>query len=152
MRFVPPKASSAQLVANQILSSLGIKETNTGVFDGEWYGSGPVVHSVDPATRERLASVQTATESDVKRCLASCRKASRIWRDVPAPKRGEIVRQMRESLCAKAELLGDLVSLEMGKIRAEGLGEVQEYIDICDYAVGLSRQLNGQVIPSERIP
>ena len=150
MRFVPPKNRSVQL-ASQILSSLGIKDVNSGVFDGEWYGSGPLVHSRDPATKEQLASVQTATEGDLQRCLNSCRQAVHVWRDVPAPKRGEIVRQMREALSAKADLLGQLVSLEMGKIRGEGLGEIQEYVDICDYAVGLSRQLNGQVIPSERI-
>jgi aldehyde dehydrogenase family 7 protein A1 len=68
---------------------------------------------------------------------------------MPAPKRGEIVRQMRAALNEKCEPLGQLVSLEMGKITAEGIGEVQEYIDICDYAVGLSRMMNGQVIPSE---
>jgi aldehyde dehydrogenase family 7 protein A1 len=69
---------------------------------------------------------------------------------MPAPQRGEIVRQMREALSAKKEPLGQLVALEMGKIYQEGLGEVQEYIDVADYAVGLSRMLNGQVIPSER--
>lgn len=68
---------------------------------------------------------------------------------VPAPKRGEVVRQMREALAAHVHPLGTLVSLETGKILAEGIGEIQEYIDICDYAVGLSRMLNGQVIPSE---
>jgi len=70
---------------------------------------------------------------------------------IPAPKRGEIVRQMREALYEKREALGQLVGLEMGKIFPEGLGEVQEYIDIADYAVGLSRMLNGQIIPSERM-
>jgi len=73
-----------------------------------------------------------------------------MWRETPAPKRGEIVRQMRDALNAKLEPLGALVSLEMGKILPEGLGEVQEYIDICDYALGLGRSLNGQVVPSER--
>jgi len=73
-----------------------------------------------------------------------------MWRETPAPKRGEIVRQMRDALNDKLEPLGALVSLEMGKILPEGKGEVQEYIDICDFALGLSRSLNGQVVPSER--
>lgn len=73
-----------------------------------------------------------------------------MWRETPAPKRGEIVRQMRDALNDKLEPLGALVSLEMGKILPEGKGEVQEYIDICDYALGLGRSLNGQVVPSER--
>ena len=73
-----------------------------------------------------------------------------MWRETPAPKRGEIVRQMRDALNAKLEPLGALVSLEMGKILPEGKGEVQEYIDICDFALGLGRTLNGQVVPSER--
>lgn len=73
-----------------------------------------------------------------------------MWRETPAPKRGEIVRQMRDALNKKLEPLGALVSLEMGKILPEGKGEVQEYIDICDFALGLSKSLNGQVVPSER--
>jgi aldehyde dehydrogenase family 7 member A1 len=81
--------------------------------------------------------------------IKSATEAKKVWSTIPAPKRGEIVRQMRVALKEKSEPLGQLVSLEMGKISAEGLGEVQEYIDICDYAVGLSRMINGQVIPSE---
>jgi aldehyde dehydrogenase family 7 protein A1 len=152
MRFVVPKAISSQLVS-QVLTPLGIslKDVNKGVYDGSWYGSGPVVTSVDPAANEPLASVQTASADDLVRCMQRCQAAKKTWQDVPAPKRGEVVRQMRLALEEKASLLGQLVSLEMGKIRSEGVGEVQEYLDICDYAVGLSRQLNGQVIPSERI-
>ena len=86
---------------------------------------------------------------EFKKVVESCNEAKQMWKSIPAPKRGEIVRQMRVALQEKAEPLGQLVSLEMGKIGSEGLGEVQEYIDICDYAVGLSRMLNGQVIPSE---
>lgn len=86
---------------------------------------------------------------DFEKVLVSLKGAKKIWGDIPAPKRGEIVRQMRVALQEKAEPLGQLVSLEMGKISPEGIGEIQEYIDICDYAVGLSRMLNGQVIPSE---
>ncbi len=77
-------------------------------------------------------------------------KAKKSWANMPAPKRGEVVRKLGEALRAKQDLLGRLVSLEMGKIYVEGVGEVQEAVDICDFAVGLSRQLNGSVIPSER--
>lgn len=86
---------------------------------------------------------------EFKKVIEECKKAKKVWAEMPAPKRGEIVRQMRVALQEKAVPLGQLVSLEMGKIESEGAGEVQEYIDICDYAVGLSRMLNGQVIPSE---
>jgi len=76
-------------------------------------------------------------------------EAKGLWRNTPAPARGEIVRQIGEALRAKKDPLGRLITLEMGKIVPEGLGEVQEYIDVCDLAVGLSRQINGKVIPSE---
>lgn len=82
--------------------------------------------------------------------MTACEEAWQIWADMPAPKRGEIVRQIGDALREKLEPLGKLVSLEMGKILPEGIGEVQEYVDICDYAVGLSRMLPGSVIPSER--
>lgn len=152
MKFVAPKSITSQLVS-QILAPLGLsaKEANKGVYDGSWYGSGPVITSVDPATNEPIGSIQTASPSEFEKCLGQCKNAKRAWQDVPAPKRGEIVRQMRLALEEKSTLLGQLVSLEMGKMRSEGLGEVQEYLDVCDYAVGLSRQLNGQVIPSERM-
>ena len=79
-------------------------------------------------------------------------EAKAMWRNTPAPLRGEIVRQIGQALRDKKEPLGKLVTLEMGKIVPEGVGEVQEYIDICDLAVGLSRQINGKVIPSESMP
>ncbi|KAJ2422256.1 Alpha-aminoadipic semialdehyde dehydrogenase, partial [Coemansia sp. RSA 2524] len=97
-----------------------------------------------------IGAVQQANLSDLNQTLDNASQAAKIWRSVPAPKRGEIVRQMRNALFAKIEPLGKLVALEMGKILPEGIGEVQEYIDIADYAVGLSRMLNGQVVPSER--
>lgn len=87
---------------------------------------------------------------DYKEGMKACVEATKMWMQMPAPKRGEIVRQIGDALRAKLEQLGRLVSLEMGKILAEGIGEVQEIIDMCDFAVGLSRQLNGSVIPSER--
>ncbi len=92
----------------------------------------------------------TGTLDDYEKCVTACEEAWQVWADLPAPKRGEIVRQIGESLREKLEPLGKLVSLEMGKIQPEGIGEVQEYVDICDYAVGLSRMLPGSIIPSER--
>ncbi|KAJ3225429.1 Alpha-aminoadipic semialdehyde dehydrogenase [Clydaea vesicula] len=125
-------------------------DLNLGVFNGKWGGSGEVVHSVNPATNKIIGSVKTGTVQDLNETLAKMEKVKPIWRSIPAPQRGEIVRQMREELFNKKDALGRLVALEMGKILAEGLGEVQEYIDICDYSLGLSRMLNGSVIPSER--
>ena len=94
--------------------------------------------------------MKEGTPADYESAVTASRAAYKIWAEVPAPKRGEIVRQIGDALRAKKKPLGQLVSLEMGKIMAEGEGEVQEYIDICDFAVGLSRNLNGKVIPSER--
>lgn len=88
--------------------------------------------------------------ADFERTLRSVREAKDVWRNIPAPRRGEIVRQMRAALEKHQQALGTLVSLETGKILAEGVGEIQEYLDICDYAVGLSRMLEGKVLPSER--
>uniref|UniRef100_A0A453KUF3 Aldehyde dehydrogenase domain-containing protein n=1 Tax=Aegilops tauschii subsp. strangulata TaxID=200361 RepID=A0A453KUF3_AEGTS len=87
---------------------------------------------------------------DYEKGMSACFDAAKTWMAIPAPKRGEIVRQIGDALRAKLHHLGRLLSLEMGKILPEGIGEVQEIIDMCDYAVGLSRQLNGSIIPSER--
>ncbi|KAJ3274848.1 Aldehyde dehydrogenase 7 member B4 [Terramyces sp. JEL0728] len=133
-----------------LLSSLGLSKENMGVYNGEWSGNGELVHSVNPATNQIIASVRTGTPQELQKSLDLIEKIKPMWRDMPAPQRGEIVRQMRVALNEKKQELGTLVALEMGKILPEGLGEVQEYIDICDYAVGLSRSLAGQVIPSER--
>ncbi|KDO29088.1 hypothetical protein SPRG_06143 [Saprolegnia parasitica CBS 223.65] len=132
------------------LKELGLQEENLGVFDGEWFGNGPVFNSVNPATNEIIAKTRTGTKADYERVIAAMDKAKKDWADVPAPIRGEVVRQIGESLRAKQKALGQLVSLEMGKITVEGVGEVQEAVDICDFAVGLSRCLNGSIIPSER--
>ncbi|KAJ2914971.1 hypothetical protein MD484_g5446, partial [Candolleomyces efflorescens] len=138
--------------ASEILSKFGIngRDELQGVYDGTWRGSGEVVTSVCPTTGEALAKVRTATPQEVEETLARTREAYVEFRNVPAPKRGEILRQIREALAAKRDDLGALVSLEMGKIRTEGVGEVQEFVDICDYAVGLSRMMNGRVVASER--
>ncbi|KAJ3832772.1 succinate-semialdehyde dehydrogenase [Lentinula raphanica] len=135
-----------------VLSALNIpfnKEIN-GVYDGQWKGSGEVIESICPTTGETLARINTASPADVAETLTKARKAYLQFRDIPAPRRGEILRQIREGLANKREELGALVTLEMGKIRTEGVGEVQEFIDICDYAVGLSRMMNGRVVASER--
>ncbi|KNE58764.1 hypothetical protein AMAG_04317 [Allomyces macrogynus ATCC 38327] len=145
-----PKTQNQALVAS-ILKDLGLdaNQPNPGVYDGEWRGSGRIRESVNPSTNEVIAKVQEGTVEDYEAVMKKVDEAKIAWREIPAPKRGEIVRQMREALNAKKEPLGKLVALEMGKITAEGLGEVQEYIDVCDYAVGLSRMMSGKVIPSE---
>ena len=138
--------------SGDILRSVGLSPSgvNAGCFDGKWYGSGPVVECVNPATNEVIGQVQMGTAQDYERAMTALIQTKKQLRTMPAPKRGELVRQMRVALTDRIHELGALVSLEMGKIKAEGVGEVQEYVDIADYAVGLSRMLNGKVIPSER--
>ncbi|KAI3893049.1 hypothetical protein MKX03_033021 [Papaver bracteatum] len=135
----------------EFLKELGLKSTNPGCFvNGNWTGNGPVITTVNPATNQVIAEVAEASIEDYETGMQACNEAAKIWMQIPAPKRGEIVRQIGDALRAKLDPLGRLVSLEMGKILPEGIGEVQEIIDMCDYAVGLSRQLNGSVVPSER--
>jgi aldehyde dehydrogenase (NAD+) len=133
-----------------ILDKLGLRADNAGVFAGEWFGSGPVLQSVSPIDGKVLGSVRTATADDYERALQRASAAFATWQSVPAPKRGELIRQLGNALRAAKSDLGKLVTLEAGKIVAEGEGEVQEMIDICDFAVGLSRQLYGLTMPSER--
>lgn len=97
-----------------------------------------------------IAEIDTANLSEYNEAVVKSNQAWQVWADMPAPQRGEIVRQIGNALREKKADLGKLIALEMGKILSEGEGEVQEYIDICDYAVGLSRMLKGQVLPSER--
>ncbi|XP_044518342.1 alpha-aminoadipic semialdehyde dehydrogenase isoform X2 [Gracilinanus agilis] len=132
------------------LKDLGLKEENEGVYNGAWGGRGEVVTSYCPANNEPIARVRQANLMDYEETLKKAKEAWKIWADIPAPKRGEIVRQIGEALRQKIQILGNLVSLEMGKILVEGVGEVQEYVDICDYAVGLSRMIGGPILPSER--
>lgn len=132
------------------LKALGLKATNPGVFDGGWSGSGERLQSISPNDRSVLASVRTATPEECERALQRARLAFHKWQTLPAPKRGEVIRQLGNALREKKAALGALVTLEAGKIIAEGQGEVQEMIDICDFAVGLSRQLYGLTIASER--
>ena len=117
---------------------------------GAWCGSGASATSVCPSTGLPLARVATATAEDYERAAAAAAGAAKAWAAVPAPARGEIVRQLGDALRARKAALGALVALEMGKILSEGLGEVQEFIDVCDYACGLSRTIGGQTLPSER--
>ena len=136
-----------------ILETLGIREKNPGASTGtRWLRSEghDVLEVVSPIDGRRLAAVDLASEQDYRECAAAAREAFRTWRLVPAPKRGEIVRRIGEALRARKQALGTLVSLEMGKSLQEGLGEVQEMIDICDFAVGQSRQLYGLTMASER--
>jgi aldehyde dehydrogenase family 7 protein A1 len=132
------------------LKELGLKATNFGVYDGSWKGSGEVVQSICPSNGRVIAEVKQGNVDDYTSCIQASQKAWEVWADLPAPRRGEIVRQIGDALRDKIQPLGKLVSVEMGKILPEGIGEVQEYVDICDYAVGLSRTLAGAIYPSER--
>jgi aldehyde dehydrogenase (NAD+) len=133
-----------------ILKKLGLRSENAGVFCGQWIGSGPILKSVSPIDGKILASVRTATADDYERAVANAQTAFSAWQSVPAPKRGDLIRQFGNALREARSDLGKLVTLETGKIVAEGEGEVQEMIDICDFATGLSRQLYGLTIASER--
>jgi len=134
-----------------ILRTLGIEDGGEGAWTGEALpSSGPPLGSYSPATGERLGDVRQAGAAEYDRVLAAAWEAFPRWSALPAPKRGEVVRQVGDALRAHKDALGDLVSIEMGKIRSEGRGEVQEMIDVCDFAVGLSRQLYGKAMHSER--
>jgi aldehyde dehydrogenase (NAD+) len=133
-----------------ILKELGLTAENAGVFDGQWAGGGPILKSVSPIDGKVLASVRTATADDYERAVQRAQAAFADWQSVPAPKRGQIIREFGNALRAAKARLAGLVTLEAGKILAEGQGEVQEMIDICDFATGLSRQLYGLTIASER--
>jgi aldehyde dehydrogenase (NAD+) len=128
--------------AKALLDRLGVAAADDG--------AGELLESVDPATGEAQGRVRAVTRSQYDARVAAALRRFEEWRMRPAPKRGEVVRALGELLRAHKEPLGELVSLEAGKIRAEGVGEVQEMIDICDFAVGLSRQLHGLTIASER--
>ena len=135
-----------------VLRDLGIKPSNPGVSTGtKWIKtSGPLLSSYSPADGRLIGTVLSADENSFKKVVDVSRAAFLQWRQVPAPRRGEVVRQIGEALRKSKESLGMLVSYEMGKSLQEGLGEVQEMIDLCDFAVGLSRQLHGLTMHSER--
>jgi aldehyde dehydrogenase (NAD+) len=132
------------------LKALGIQRSNPGVFCGEWLGSGKPLPSISPNDGKVLAEVRTATPKEYERAVKRAHTAFHKWQTLPAPKRGEVIRQLGNALRDAKKDFGMLVTLEAGKIIAEGQGEVQEMIDICDFAVGLSRQLYGLTIASER--
>jgi aldehyde dehydrogenase (NAD+) len=136
----------------EILLQLGIEEINNGASTGgKWFKTrGERIDSYSPVDGRLIASVNSATEADYEAVIHKAQEAFKAWRLVPAPKRGEVVRQLAERIRFYKEPLGKLVSYEMGKSLQEGLGEVQEMIDICDFAVGLSRQLYGLTMHSER--
>lgn len=136
----------------EVLKKFGISEINYGVTTGtKWFDTeGEIIESCTPIDGSLIAKVKNATLKDYEHIIKTAHEAFLFWRDVPAPQRGEIVRQISIELREAKSDLGYLVSLEMGKIYQEGLGEVQEMIDICDFAVGQSRLLNGFTMHSER--
>src|SRR5450755_1011428 len=137
------------------LKALSLRALNPGAWSGirGWseQQSGPLIESINPATGQCLAQVRGATEDDYEHVMTAAVDAAGQWRQVPAPKRGEAIRLMGEELRLHKDALGSLVSLENGKIKAEGDGEVQEMIDIADFAVGQSRMMYGSTMHSERV-
>ena len=133
---------TATATTNEILERLEIEPVNSGACDGHWISnlSGGELASINPADGSVIARVRMAGQDDYQRVTASAAEAFLEWRIIPAPKRGEIVRELADELRRCKSDLGALVTMEMGKIRAEGQGEVQEMIDVADFAVGLSRQ------------
>ena len=143
-----PKNNSNSNAA--LFRRLGLRASNPGVFCGQWLGSGKIIRSVSTVDGKELAKVRTATAAEYETTVRAAEKAALTWRTLPAPKRGDILRQLGNELRAAKKDLGRLVTLECGKILTEGEGEVQEMIDICDFTTGLSRQLFGLTIASER--
>jgi aldehyde dehydrogenase (NAD+) len=135
-----------------LLKRLNIQPVNPGVCTGPdgWRSSDQAITSYNPATNEAIAQVTTTTPEAYEQVVQTAVATFHTWRSTPAPQRGLLIRDLGNALREVREPLGELVSLEMGKIRAEGIGEVQEMIDICDFAVGLSRQLYGLTMHSER--
>jgi aldehyde dehydrogenase (NAD+) len=141
-------------MSHTILSALGLSADNSGSYlgNGEWSKTtdAGVLTSIDPATGETIGRTYASSRADYDVIMARAEAAFKIWRTTPAPRRGEAIRLCAEALRQHKDALGSLVSLEMGKIKPEGDGEVQEMIDIADFAVGLSRQLYGNTMHSER--
>jgi aldehyde dehydrogenase (NAD+) len=137
---------------DDFLKDLGINEVNSGAYGAGWIDKpgGKELVSINPATGKPIAKVIQANEQDFENIMQKATEAFKSWRMVPAPKRGQVVREIADELRRYKKQLGKLVALEMGKIEAEGEGEVQEMIDIADFAVGLSRQLYGLAMHSER--
>ncbi|WP_108802728.1 aldehyde dehydrogenase family protein [Aquimarina sp. Aq107] len=135
----------------EALKQLGVSDLNKGTSTGsDWFSNGDEISSFSPVDGNLIGKVTTTTSNDYEKVIEKAQSAFKSWKLMPAPLRGEIVRQFGEELRVLKEPLGKLVSYEMGKSYQEGLGEVQEMIDICDFAVGLSRQLHGLTMHSER--
>ena len=142
---------SEQFSIHKIFNDLGLADINSGTSDNiKWYTSDDTIQSISPVDGKLIASVTETTHAQYEKVVEKASDAFQVWRTIPAPQRGDIVRQFGEELRALKAPLGQLVSYEMGKSYQEGLGEVQEMIDICDFAVGLSRQLHGFTMHSER--
>ncbi|MEP3208864.1 MAG: aldehyde dehydrogenase family protein [Maribacter sp.] len=142
---------AAEFGITEALKALGIKEINEGTSTGTTnFSSGEIIESYSPVDGALIGKVKSTSKKDYEKVLSTASSAFITWRQKPAPLRGEVVRQFGEKLRELKEPLGKLVSYEMGKSYQEGLGEVQEMIDICDFAVGLSRQLHGLTMHSER--
>ena len=145
------EAITADFEIKNTLKQLGIKDINEGTSTGtHCFSTGELLESFSPVNGQLIGQVKTTSKADFEQVMDTATKAFKTWRLMPAPQRGEIVRQFGEKLREKKEALGKLVSYEMGKSLQEGMGEVQEMIDICDFAVGLSRQLHGLTMHSER--
>ena len=136
---------------NQLFNKYGLNKLSHGCSTGsEWFSSGEKIESYSPVNGKLIGEISSGSKNDFDHIVQVSKKAFKEFREIPAPKRGELVRQFGNKLREEKELLGTLVSYEMGKSYQEGLGEVQEMIDICDFAVGLSRQLHGLTMHSER--
>ena len=135
----------------EALKELGLNEINNGTSTGkDWFSNGKIIESYSPVDGALIGKVKATTPEDYEKVISTAQEGFKKWRTMPAPQRGEVVRQFNDELRRLKEPLGKLVSYEMGKSYQEGLGEVQEMIDICDFAVGLSRQLHGLTMHSER--
>ncbi|MCK4654990.1 MAG: aldehyde dehydrogenase family protein, partial [Candidatus Cloacimonetes bacterium] len=135
----------------EIFKKLGIEEVNSGAYCGEWLDtSGEIIEVFSPIDDSLIAKVKSASVEDYDTVSKKAQEDFKTWKMIPAPKRGEIIRQIGLELRKYKDELGKLVTIEMGKIHTEGLGEVQEMIDMADFAVGLSRQLYGNTMMSER--
>ena len=141
-------------MSHPVLNALGLSSTESGTYlgRGEWSKTtdAGILEPVNPSTGEVIGRVYASNHSDYETIVARAQAAFAVWRSMPAPKRGEAIRLCAEALRANKDALGSLVAFEMGKIKPEGDGEVQEMIDIADFAVGLSRMLYGKTMPSER--
>ncbi len=145
------EAIAADFGIKEALEQLGVGILNEGSSTGSnAFSTGEILESYSPVDGQLIGKVKTTTKTDYERVMTAATEAFKLWRVMPAPRRGDIVRQFGDRLRKNKEALGKLVSYEMGKSYQEGLGEVQEMIDICDFAVGLSRQLHGLTMHSER--